>query len=395
MNRAGLMTPLIAHVVYRFDVGGLENGLVNLINHIPSERYRHVVISLTETSAFQGRISRPNVHVIPMHKRSGHDWKLHGRLWKMLKALRPAIVHTRNLPTLECQVTAWAAGVSARIHGEHGRDTYDLLGAKAIYNLLRRGVRPLVHRYVAVSRDLEGWLERVVRVRPDRLSQIYNGVDTEVFTPRRGSRPAVFPPQFVTDRSVVFATVGRMQTVKDQTTLARAFVELIRINPAAREVARLALVGEGPLKADCERILVQAGVRDLAWFPGERGDIPKCLQAFDVFVLPSIAEGISNTILEAMATGLPIIATRVGGNPELVVDDKTGILVPASDPAAMAAAMQRYLQNRTLMASHGAEGRRVATSTFGLDVMVTRYVSVYDAVLEQAKQRVDASPART
>src|SRR5689334_2663778 len=113
-----------------------------------------------------------------MHKRPGNDWRMHLPLRRVLRTLKLAIVHTSNLPTLECQVTAWAAGVHARVHGEHGRDTYDIHGAKPAYNALRRVIRPLVHRYVAVSRDLEGWLLDMVRVRPDRLSQIYNGVDT-------------------------------------------------------------------------------------------------------------------------------------------------------------------------------------------------------------------------
>src|SRR5262245_38712954 len=207
--------PLIAHVVYRFDVGGLENGLVNLINHIPADRYRHVIISLTETSAFESRITQPGVHVIPMFKKSGNDLRVHSKLWKALRALKPAIVHTRNLPTLECQVTAWVAGVRGRIHGEHGRDTYDLRGARPAYNMLRRMVRPLVHRYIAVSRDLETWLQKTVYVKRERLTQIYNGVDTDVFAPRRGSRPNVLPSRFASERAVVFGTVGRLQTVKD------------------------------------------------------------------------------------------------------------------------------------------------------------------------------------
>ena len=377
--------PLIAHIVYRFDVGGLENGVVNLINRIPSDRYRHVVISLTETSSFEARITQPGVHVIPMHKRAGHDWRMHGKLWKMLRALKPAIVHTRNWPTLECQVTAWLAGVRARVHGEHGRDTYDLTGARPAYNLLRRMIRPLVHRYVAVSRDLEGWLTNTVHVRRDRLIQVYNGVDTMAFLPRRGPRAPVLPNRFAPDRAVVFGTVGRLQIVKDQPTLARAFVELLRSAPGARDVARLAIVGEGPLRSECENILRDGGALDLAWMPGQRGDVTQCLAAVDVFVLPSIAEGISNTILEAMASGIPVIATAVGGNPELVTDAQTGILVPSRDPAAMAAAMRRYLDDRSLIARHGAAGREVATSRFALEGMVRNYVAVYDSVLPAKK----------
>jgi sugar transferase (PEP-CTERM/EpsH1 system associated) len=390
--------PLIAHIVYRFAVGGLENGLVNLINNIPADRYRHVVISLTETSAFESRITQPGVRVIPLHKRAGQDWSIHARLWKMLKALRPAILHTRNLPTLECQVVGWCAGVRARVHGEHGRDTYDLRGETTRYNLLRRSVRPLVHRYIAVSRDLEAWLTQTIRVRPGRLTQIYNGVDVRRFEPRKGARANVLPARFAPDGAIVFGTAGRLQAVKDQPTLARAFVELVRGHPAARAAARLVIIGDGQLREECARILAEGGVAELAWLAGERNDVPKCLQALDVFILPSIAEGISNTILEAMATGLPVIATAVGGNPELVTDGASGILVPPSDAKAMAAAMRRYIDDRGLVTRHGAEGRRIAATRFALDTMVRNYVDVYDAVLARhrdARLAGHESPART
>lgn len=390
--------PLIAHIVYRFDVGGLENGLTNLVNEIPADRYRHVIISLTESSAFESRITQPGVHVIPLHKPAGHDWGLHRRLWKMLRALRPAIVHTRNLPTLECQVTAWSAGVRARIHGEHGRDTYDLHGEKPGYVLLRKGVRPLIQRYIAVSQDLERWLTRTVRARPDRILQIYNGVDTTLFHPRSGGRPLVFPYGFAPANTIVFGTAGRLQPVKDQPTLARAFVELVRERPAARDTARLVIVGDGQLRDECAKILSDGGVSEIAWMAGQRSDVPKCLQALDVFLLPSIAEGISNTILEAMATGLPVIATAVGGNPELVTDGRTGCTVPASNPAAMAAAMRRYLDDRGLITRHGAEGRQVATKRFALNTMVQRYLEVYDAVLSRSRggrTPEHAGPARS
>ena len=193
----------------------------------------------------------------------------------------------------------------------------------------------------------------------------------------------------------MFGTVGRLQTVKDQPTLARAFVELVRAHPVAREVARLAIVGDGPLKEECGRILKDGGVLELAWLPGQRGDISKCLQAIDVFVLPSIAEGISNTILEAMATGLPVIATAVGGNPELVVDGKTGTLVPSGDPAAMAAAMRRYLDDR---ATDRAPRRR-GTARRRLEVRAStrwsRTISGSTTPCSSPRaQPVHASPAR-
>ena len=114
--------PLIMHVVYRFDVGGLENGVVNLINHMPADGYRHAVLALTEATDFSHRIRRDDVPVLSLHKPPGHGLWLYPQIYRLMRSWRPAIVHSRNLAALEAAVPAWAAGVPVRIHGEHGRD---------------------------------------------------------------------------------------------------------------------------------------------------------------------------------------------------------------------------------------------------------------------------------
>jgi glycosyltransferase involved in cell wall biosynthesis len=133
-----------------------------------------------------------------------------------------------------------------------------------------------------------------------------------------------------------------------------------------------------------ERTLRQAGVDSIAWLAGDRSDVPKLLAGFDLFVLPSIAEGVSNTILEAMATGLPVLATRVGGNPELVEDRTTGRLVPAADSAALAAAMLDYLHDPETGRSHGAAGRARVERQFSLERMVADYDKLYGQLLARA-----------
>ena len=130
-----------------------------------------------------------------------------------------------------------------------------------------------------------------------------------------------------------------MQPVKHQTLLVQAFLRAIDRQPSLRERLRLVLIGDGPLRAQCLSLLEAAGAADLAWLPGERRDVPELMRGLDCFVLPSLAEGISNTILEAMASGLPVIATEVGGNADLVSHGKTGLIVPADDLEALAAAI--------------------------------------------------------
>ena len=273
------------------------------------------------------------------------------------------------------------AGVRARIHGEHGRDVDDLHGNNAGRQRLRRFFRPFVHRYVAVSRDLESYLQQKVGVPPSRITQIYNGVETELFRPARAGPESLRWPRCENDGLFVIGTVGRMQEVKDPLNLVKAFILLGQTLPGVRSKLKLVMIGDGPLRQQALDILARAGMLESAWLPGSRDDVPAIMRGLDLFVLPSLAEGISNTLLEAMASGLPVVATRVGGNPELMEEGITGSLVPPADPQALSAAIRDYVVNREMIRRHGANGRRAVESRFGMEAMVKAYMGVYDSIL--------------
>lgn len=387
--------PLVVHVVDSLGVGGMENGLVNIVNATPGHRYRHAIVCLREAGPMAERL-RPDagcaVHVLG--KRPGKDPAAYGRLWRLLRALRPDVVHTRNLPAADMVVPAFAAGVPVIVHGEHGRDAIEETGANRRYNLLRRLVEPAVDHYIALSREIEDWLTGRVGLPASKVGRIINGVDARRFHPAAAGTRALTgaPPGFAGPEQVVFGTVGRMAEVKDQPTLARAFVRLLDRVPDGRRRLRLVLVGDGPLRRECATILAEGGATDLAWLPGGRDDVPAVLRGLDVFVLPSRTEGICNTILEAMATGLPVAATAVGGNGELVADGETGMLVPRLDPDRLADAMAAYATEPGLRRAHGAAGRARVEAEFALERMVDRYLGTYDRLLARraARRRVAA-----
>ena len=373
---------LVAHVMYRFDVGGLENGVVNLINHMPREAYRHVVISLTEITDFRKRIVHDDVEFVALLKPPGHAFWIYPQLFKLFRTLRPAIVHSRNLGALEVVAPAWAAGVPVRIHGEHGRDVGDLDGFSKKHQWMRRIYRPFVTYYIALSRDLEDYLTSRVGITQNKVLHIYNGVDTQRFQPAGMRQPIPGCPFSDTSHWLV-GTVGRMQTVKDQTTLARAFIRTLEIAPELKDRLRLVMIGDGPLKAQSQSLLEQAGYEELAWLPGERNDVPEILRGLNCFVLPSLAEGISNTILEAMASGLPVIATDVGGNGELIKAGKSGELVPVGDVEAMASRIVGYARDHRKARVAGQVGRASVESQFSLAAMVQQYKGLYERLLNR------------
>ncbi|WP_081621700.1 TIGR03088 family PEP-CTERM/XrtA system glycosyltransferase [Thioalkalivibrio sp. AKL12] len=379
--REGDPRPCVAHVIHRLDIGGMENGLVNLINHMPADRFRHAIICMTDYTDFRLRLQREDVSLHALHKREGKDPRVHVRLWQVLRALRPDVVHTRNFGTLEAQVTAALAGVRARVHGEHGWDVGDLDGTRDRNRRLRRLVRPLVGHYIALSQHQKGYLRDAIGVSPSRLSHIFNGVDIDRFAPASGGFVSPAPDGFRSPGTFVIGSVMRMQAVKAPLDLARAFVALRERIPEVFPRLRLVMIGDGPLRAEVHEFLEQAGVAEQVWIPGAREDIPDCLRTLDLFVLPSLAEGICNTILEAMATGLPVVATDVGGNPDLVQPGETGALVPAGDPDAMARALMAYPGDASRTAREGQAARARAEAAFSMEAMVTGYMAVYDRVL--------------
>ena len=375
--------PLIAHILYRFAVGGLENGVVNLINRIPEDHYRHVIISLTDSTDFKQRLNNKDVKIYCLNKKPGHDIGLYFRLWKLLRKLNPDITHTRNLAALEMVAISMMAGVKRRVHSEHGWGMSDLNGANRKYRLLRKMMSMIVHRYIGLSKHIVNYLHQDAGIPMFKLTQIYNGVDADRFNLDVKLKPdfSAFPIGFIKQDSILIGTVGRMEPVKDQLTLVDAFIQLVKQSDQHKEKLRLVLIGDGELKPQAQAKLDEAGLSEQAWLPGSRDDVNSLMNCMDIFVLPSRNEGISNTILEAMATGLPVVATRVGGNPELVVDGETGILVPSGDAQKMMQALSIYVDNEEKRQSDGQAARQLIAKRFRLEHMVDNYLSVYDDMM--------------
>lgn len=370
---ASMEAPLVAHLIYRLDIGGLETLLVDTINRMPAGRYRHAVICLTDYTDFAQRITRQDVALFALHKPAGLALGTHADLFRLLRRLRPAILHTYNLGTIEYAATAWAAGVPARVHAEHGRDARDPRGLNPKHNLLRRLLVPFIDRYVPVSHELRGWLESVVRIPERKLQLIDNGVDTERFHAGTGAGAT---EAWQDPDAFVIGTVGRLQDVKDQATLIDAFAILRRDLPG--EQLRLVLVGDGPLRPALEAHVRAAGLQDSVWFAGARADVAPVMRSFSLFALSSIAEGTPVTMLEAMASELPVVSTAVGGIPDLVAHGNSGTLVPAGDARAMAAAMIPYVRDRALARRHGAAGRARIEQKYSMRAMLAAYVALYD-----------------
>ena len=369
----------VCHVIYRFDVGGMENGIVNLINHMPVDNARHTIISLTHKTDFASRLQRNDVELIELHKKPGNDIWMFIKLYKLFRKLRPDIVHTRNHPTTEIPFVAKLAGVKACVHGEHGRDVHDLDGSNRKYRLLKKLINPFIDHYICVSKDLEKWLHEYIGIHKHKITQIYNGVDSNKFRPDNHNHRLRQMTGF-SQNDIIIGAVGRMEEVKGHIYLTQAFIGLLQKHPELSESLRLVILGDGSQKDICEKLINEAGFHENIWFPGSVDNVNELLSDIDVFVLPSLAEGISNTILEAMSCGLPVIATDVGGNSELVTNKRSGLLVTSADSSALANTLYQLVTDPELCESLGQAGRDEIERRFSMTAMVNQYLDVYCAV---------------
>jgi len=357
----------VVHVVHSFGTGGLEKGIATLVDRAASD-LGHTVLCLTRSGESE-KLLPPGTRVFSLDKRPGNSLRFVLRLARILRSERPDVVHTRNWGGMDGILAARLARLPAVLHGEHGWGMDDPDGANRKRILARRFTSRCVRGYTCVSQDIERWLLERVRVRAP-VRQIYNGVDAARFRPGRSDgriRRGIGIP----DRAFVVTICGRLDPIKDHETLFRALRELRRRHPESH----LLVVGDGPERRALER---QAG--EGVWLLGERADVPQILAETDVFVLPSLNEGISNTILEAMAAGVPVVASRCGGNPELVVDGECGCLFTPGRDDEIVGALERYASDTPLRRAHGESGRRRAIAHFGIEQMVERYEDVYRRV---------------
>ena len=374
----------ILHVVHSLEVGGLENGLVNLLNRLDPERFEHSVCCLTKSGKFAERIASAGVNIFELNLPAGQFRFPLLRLVALFRKISPHIIHSRGWATVDATFAARFARRAAIIHGEHGRDLADKDGDNWKRNQIRRLVGLNVNRYVVVCDFFRSWLAQSCRVPAQKIVHIPNGVDTNRFYPQNGrvadedgiSHSAWRQDLDVSPDAVILGSIGRLDPVKDFPTLLKGFAEIRRQHPTAV----LVIVGDGPIRAELVRISEEHGLGQSVKWLGNRSDIPALLRHFDLFVQTSAFEGMSNTILEAMATALPIVATDTGGNSELVRNGQNGALIPVADVSALVGAVGRYLQDPALRRLHGVESRRRVEVDFDLSLMAARYADLYESV---------------
>ena len=356
----------VMHLLLKFGFGGSEGGVLKLANGFDRSRVQPSICSALPADTIKQRLAA-DVPLFEVGRRSGNDPSFVIRLYRLLRRERPHVLHTHGWATLcEGLVAARLARVPIVVHGEHGT-----LETRPRNLLLQRIVWGRVDQVLSVSTRLADKMAQTVGFPLAKIHTIRNGVDLDRFTPAlRTEARAEIEARPGAIRIVI---VGRLLQVKDH----RTFLEALRILCDEGIDVAAFIVGDGPLAQDLRSRVAALNLESAVTFLGNRVDVQRVLAACDIAVSSSTSEGLSNTVLEAMATGIPVVATNVGGTGELVVHGETGLLVPPGSPADLAAALAPLARDPERREALGAAGRLRAETDFSSAGMVEKYEELY------------------
>ncbi len=368
------------HVVDHLGKGGLENGLVNLINGLDPDRFEHVVCAVRVLGPNAARLPG-SVRVFCMGK-SESDFPIQiTKLARVIREVDPQIVHSRNWGTVEAVAAARWVRSCAAVHSEHGLETTATAREPWRRACFRRIAFELADRVLAVSYQLRDLHAKRTRFAAGRIEVIHNGVDGRRFFPDPAARSRMRAKFAIAENEFCIGCVGNLLPVKDHMTALHAVRKIADALPHWR----LVIAGEGPERARLEEfIAANPECKGHISLLGAQDRIPELLNALDVYLLPSLSEGISNSLLEAMSTGLPVIATETGGNPEVVVNGNSGLLFPVGDSNKLAEQLLT-LESRPELRAELAQGaiRRVREE-FSMDAMIRNYTRLYESLGQKA-----------
>jgi glycosyltransferase involved in cell wall biosynthesis len=359
----------VLHVVLSLGAGGTERLVIEICQRLQS-RFQLAVCALDEAGTWAPELELRGIEVVALGRRPGFRPDLARRIAKVASESGAGILHCHHYsPMVYGSIAAWTHSGLKTVYTEHGRLSADPPSLK------RRMASKLVGRLPDEMYAVSHALRRSMideGCPASRLQVIHNGIDLNLPVPpmsRREARAALGLPE----TAVVLGSVARLDPVKDLETAIGAFARARASFPALA----LVIVGDGTERAHLESVASRLNVSEAVTFAGQRDDARRLLAGVDIYVNSSISEGISLTILEAMAAGLPVVATRVGGTPEVVSDSLTGLLVPARQSQAMADALLSLAAQPERRLAMGHEARQTVERHFTIDRMVDEYARSY------------------
>ncbi len=358
-------------VVHCMDIAGAEKVVYSIVRNLSKEKFTFSICCLDFIGELGKRLTEEAFEVFSLHRKSGTDFALIRKLIGILSDRQIDVIHAHQYTPYFYGATA--AILSRRckiIFTEHGRHQPDRIRLKrVIYNQF---LNLFTNRITGVSNFSKDSLVRYEKLPANKIDVIYNGINLEEFkisTDREVKRKELG----IDYGEVAIGMIGRFDPIKNHRMLLVAFRDVLKHISRAK----LLLIGDGPLKEECKEFASELGVSNCVVFLSRRSDIAELLQAIDILVLSSNAEAASLTLLEAMAAGLPVIATEAGGNPEIILRDQTGLLVPAKNHIEFAKAIISLIQDPEKRRKMREAGKRRVRSLFSIDRMLKQYENLY------------------
>lgn len=368
----------VTHVIPSMTVGGREKVVLDILDHLDRSRFELELVCLGGQGALYDEFLKRDVPIRFFWKRSGVRPGLFLELRRYLAKSSCRIVHSHNPGAfMYAAVAALSCRVPVIINSEHGYGE-DISWAKTIVESI---LTKSIDLTLAVSDELRVKLMDRPFSLARKVKTLHNGVDVEAFGSCSGGG-AVRSELGFSGNHILIGTVGRLEEVKDHETLIRAFKIVHDVNPDCR----LVIVGEGRKRRELTTLSGALNLNGAVTFTGERRDVSSLLSAMNIFVLPSRSEGISITLLEAMASGTPVVATSVGGNPEIVEPGLSGLLVPPGSVDGLADAVLRLVHQPDVGRALGSAGRKRVRERFSLSSSITELESVYDSLLVKERR---------
>ena len=366
----------IMHVLDSLGKGGLENGLANLIENLDPGRYEHVVCAVRRLGPNADRVQAAGARVICLEKPAGRQFQA-GILKRAIREVNPDVVHSRNWSAIEAVLAGRWARCRAVVHGEHGLEADTSIKEPWRRRGFRRLAFELAHRVLSVSGQLRDLHSRRTGFPARRITVIHNGVDSERYRPDEVVRARARAEFGIREGQFCIGCVGNLTPAKDYLTVLKG----VNAFDASGCDWRLIVIGEGSERSRLEEFVnAHPQWRHRLTFLGLSHRVPEFLAAVDAYLLSSVIEGISNSLLEAMASGLPVVATAVGGNPEVVIDGESGLLFPVGDFNSLAKSLRSLREDAQLRLLLGRQARRRVREEFSIEAMVRQYQEVYEGL---------------
>lgn len=367
----------VMYLVLEMDLGGLQRVVHLLINRMDKKKFIPYLCCLDRGGVFYDQLSLTSVNRCVLERRPGvFDLRLFNRLCQYVKEEKISIIHSQNGCSLYAALAGWKTRVKGVVHTDHGRLVPDK--KSAIWE--DRFSSFMMDRVVGVSENLTEYLRTKVNIDNKKLLTITNGVDTHRFIPLSlEQRNALKVTLGLNRNDKILGTICRLDPIKNLDFLIRCFSSIAEAVPACK----LLIVGDGPSEDSLRNYAKSLGVASKVMFMGRSSEVEKMLPVFDLYVCSSLSEGTSMTILEAMACGLPIVASAVGGNVKLI-DHSNGLLFPLNDEKAFNQRVLSLLKDPERLKRMGACSRTRVETDFNLDRFVGRYEELYKSVYAAA-----------